>query len=147
MTKKTIPNDILLGEATDMLSRGIEVIIMTKGNSMLPFIKGEIDSVRLKKLETVSEGDIVLARIDGKRYVLHRVICVDGEKLTLMGDGNLLGREYCGTSDVSGTVMEIIGPDDKGRTPGKAIIWRRLLPIRRYLLAIYRRLVLRKYNS
>ena len=142
--KKIIPNDILLGEATDLLARGIEVVLMTKGNSMLPFIRGEKDSVRLKKLDSYGVGDIVLAHIRdarGARYVLHRIISMDGDKLTLMGDGNLIGTESCMISDISGTVMEIIRPGDRGKKVNKATIWRKLLPVRRYLLAIYRRIV------
>ena len=42
MNKMVVPNEILLEEAADLLARGIEVILMTKGNSMLPFIRGGI---------------------------------------------------------------------------------------------------------
>lgn len=140
MKKMTIPNEILLEQASDLLSRGIEVVIMTKGNSMLPFIHGERDSVNLKRKDTVEVGDIVLARIAKGKYVLHRVFSIDGDSLVLMGDGNLQGTESCARADVLGTVTEIISPDDRSRKPGKGRLWRRMLPVRRYLLWIYKRL-------
>jgi SOS-response transcriptional repressor LexA len=138
MNKMVVPNEILLEEAADLLSRGIEVILMTKGNSMLPFIRGEKDSVNLKKYDTVKVGDIVLARIAPHRYVLHRIFAIDGDQLTLMGDGNLLGTESCRSSDVLGTVHEIIRPNGSVKRVTDGSLWRKLLPVRRYLLWIYR---------
>ena len=141
MKKMVVPNKILLEEADDLLSRGIEVILMTKGNSMLPFIRGEKDSVNLKKYGAVEVGDIVLARIAPDRYVLHRIIAVDGDTLTLMGDGNLVGTESCRLSDVLGTVREIIRPNGSTKKVTKGTLWRKMLPVRRYLLWIYRKLI------
>ena len=81
MKKMIVPNEILLAEADDLLSKGIEVVLMTKGNSMLPFIRGEKDSVNLKRFGAVEVGDIVLARIAPQRYVLHRIFAIDGDVL------------------------------------------------------------------
>ena len=139
MKKMVVPNEILLEEAADLLSRGIEVILMTKGNSMLPFIRGEKDSVNLKKYGAVEVGDIVLARIAPQRYVLHRIIALEGDKVTLMGDGNLVGTETCRLSDILGTVREIIRPNGSTKKVTKGTFWRKLLPVRRYILWIYRK--------
>jgi len=144
MKKMIVPNEILLAEADDLLSRGIEVVLMTKGNSMLPFIRGEKDSVNLKKFDTVEVGDIVLAQIMPQRYVLHRVISIEGDRLTLMGDGNLVGKESCRLSDVLGTVQEIIRPNGTVKKVTKGTVWRKLLPVRRYILWLYRKLFIRK---
>ena len=144
MKKMIVPNEILLAEADDLLSRGIEVVLMTKGNSMLPFIRGEKDSVNLKKFDTVEVGDIVLAQIMPQRYVLHRVISIDGDRLTLMGDGNLVGKESCRLSDVLGTVQQIIRPNGTVKKVTKGTVWRKLLPVRRYILWLYRKLFIRK---
>ncbi len=140
MNKMVVPNEILLEEAADLLARGIEVILMTKGNSMLPFIRGEKDSVNLKKYDAVQVGDIVLARIAPQRYVLHRIIGIEGDQVTLMGDGNLVGTESCRLSDILGTVREIIRPNGSVKKVTDGAIWRKLLPVRRYLLWIYRRI-------
>ena len=140
MKKMIVPNEILLAEADDLLSKGIEVVLMTKGNSMLPFIRGEKDSVNLKRFGAVEVGDIVLARIAPQRYVLHRIFAIDGDVVTLMGDGNLVGTESCRLGDILGTVTEIIRPGGSRKRVTSGALWRKLLPVRRYLLWIYRKI-------
>lgn len=140
MDKRIIPNDILLGEVAAVLREGREAVITPTGNSMLPFIRSGRDRVVLRKQDGVAVGDIVLVHTGG-RYILHRVIAIDGEALTLMGDGNIKGTESCTTADVIGTVREIVRPDGRRRTPGKGRLWGALKPIRRYILAVYRRVL------
>ena len=139
MDKRTLPNEILLGEVAAILQEGREAVIIPTGNSMLPFIRGGVDRVVLCRKPAVAVGDIVLVKI-GERYILHRVIAREGDALTLMGDGNIRGTEACRTGDVIGTVAEIIRPSGRVRIPGRARLWRMLKPIRRYLLALWRRL-------
>lgn len=147
MERITLPNALLFDEVTRLLSEGREVIIPTKGNSMLPFIRGERDSVVLVRKSGYATGDIVLALIEGERYILHRIWSMEGDKVTLMGDGNIAGKEHCSVSDISGAVVQIVRPGGRRiivDTPGfrrRSGIWRRLLPLRRYILAIYRRLI------
>ena len=138
MDKRTVANEILLEEAAALMLEGREVTFTPLGNSMLPFIRGGKDAVRLRKNPSVAIGDVILVRLPG-RYVLHRLIHMDGDRLTLMGDGNIAGTEPCTTGDVLGTVTAILR-DGKEIIPGDGRFWRRLLPIRRYILAIYRRL-------
>lgn len=141
MDKRIIANELLLEEAAKLMEEGREVNFTPLGSSMLPFIKGGKDSVRLQKKPSVEVGDIALVRLAGPRYVLHRVIRVDGNDITLMGDGNIAGTESCKSEDVMGTVVAIV---KKNRTviPGKARLWRILKPFRRYILGIYRRIAL-----
>ena len=139
MDKRVLPNEVLLEEAGKLLDEGRDVTFTPLGSSMLPFIRGGKDSVTLRKMPSAQVGDIVLVRLPG-RYVLHRIIALEGEKVTLMGDGNLVGTENCTTADIMGTVTAI----QKGKrsvTPGKGRFWRALKPFRRYILAIYRRLI------
>ena len=130
MDKRTLPNDVLLGEVAAVLQEGREAVIVPTGNSMLPFIRGGVDRVVLRRCPDVAVGDIVLMHAGG-RYILHRIIARKGDSLTLMGDGNI----------VVGTVTEILRPSGRHRTPGKGRLWRTLKPFRRYLLAIRRRLL------
>lgn len=139
MDKKTVPNDILIPEIGKLLSEGREVELRPKGNSMLPFIRQEKDSVVLLKKPGVEVGDIVLAKTGG-RFVLHRVYKMEGTALTLMGDGNVAGTERCTVDDVLGTVIRIVRPGGKSVIPSKGMLWKALKPIRRYLLAFYRRI-------
>lgn len=139
MDKRVLPNEVLLEEAGKLLDEGRDVTFTPLGSSMLPFIHGGKDSVTLRKMPSAQVGDIVLVRLPG-RYVLHRIIAREGEKVTLMGDGNLVGTENCRLPDIMGTVTAI----QKGKrsvTPGKGRFWRVLKPFRRYILAIYRRLI------
>ncbi len=140
MDKRVIPNDILLGEVAALLREGREAVITPTGNSMLPFIRGGVDQVVLRRTDDITVGDIVLVHTGG-RYILHRLIARDGDALTLMGDGNLQGTESCTTAEVVGTVTAVIRPSGRELTPGKGRLWRILKPLRRYLLAIYRRLI------
>lgn len=139
MDKRTVANEVLLEEAAALMLEGREVTLTPLGSSMLPFIRGGKDAVRLRKNPTVAVGDIILVRLPG-RYVLHRLIRKDGDRLTLMGDGNLAGTETCTKADVLGTVVAI----ERGSRvvkPGNGLWWRRLKPFRRYILAIYRRII------
>lgn len=122
----------------ESLKEGKVVSLVPKGISMLPFIKGGVDQVYLLKKDRVAVGDIVLVEYHGK-HILHRVYAVDGEKITLMGDGNLEGTEQVAADEVMGTVVDIVH-NGRHLKPKKAWLWRHLLPIRRYLLKIHRKL-------
>ena len=139
--KRVIPNEILLGEVTSLLAEDQEVVLLTQGGSMMPFLRSERDSVALRKLDKVEVGDIVLAHLGGGRYVLHRIIAIDGDNVTLMGDGNIKGTESCLKSDISGTVVRILKASGKEYVPGKGRWWRALKPFRRYILGVYRRII------
>ena len=140
MDKRVLPNDILLGEVGAVLQEGREAVITPTGTSMLPFIRSGVDRVVLRKEPDVAVGDIVLVHAGG-RYVMHRIIARKGNDLTLMGDGNLCGTERCTVGEVVGTVIGIIRPSGRQVIPGKSRLWRALRPFRRYILAIYKRLI------
>lgn len=134
------PDEQNLAQVPRLLDEGKAVVLkQIYGNSMLPFIRGGVDSVRLRKPEGVKVGDIVLA-VFGGRPIVHRVIAIDGTKVTLMGDGNPKGMTEKGDlSNVLGIVDQIISPSGRSRKPSNGKVWRRLLPVRKYLLKIYRK--------
>lgn len=140
--QKTVANEMLLPEVGRLLAEGHKVELKAKGNSMLPFIVGDRDSVLLCRHGSVEEGDIVLAEIRPRHYVLHRIYAVSGNNITLMGDGNIRGTEHCLTENILGTVDLILKADGRKIAPGKAFAWKRLLPLRRLILGIYRRIIL-----
>lgn len=144
--QKLIPNEILLGEVSLLLKEGRDVELMTKGGSMNPFIRGERDSVILRKMpeSELAPGDIVLAEYRKDNYVLHRVLEICRDEVVLMGDGNIFGKERCRRENVLGTVIAIVKPSGRKVRPGKAAFWRNLGPVpRRYLLAFYRRIIIK----
>lgn len=144
MTKVTVPNDIFLPEVARMVADGMSVTLRGKGNSMFPFIKGGRDSVVLQKAASLRKGDIVLAKTTDERFVLHRIIGIEEDHITLMGDGNLIGTEQSTKKDVLAKAVKIIRNGcyidiDDIKEQRKAVLWYKLRPMRRWLLAIYRR--------
>ena len=135
------PNALLLGEVERLLAEGRDVVLVPKGRSMLPFIRGGTDKVLLRKASAkeLRVGDIVLACLAEGQYVMHRIIAIADERITLMGDGNLYGTEVTERKDVVGKVIEIITPKGQHRKPSRGRLWRKLLPIRKYLLKVYRK--------
>lgn len=128
---------MLMHRDLESLQEGKLVAIVPQGISMLPFIEGGVDQVFLLKKEKVEMGDIVLVEYKGK-HILHRVYAIDGEKVILMGDGNLEGTEAVMVEEVMGTVVEIVHKGRR-RKPGKAWLWRHSLPLRRYMLKLHRK--------
>lgn len=145
MNRLVINNDVLFAEVLQRLEEGKEVIIPCKGVSMLPFIRPGIDTVKLKKIDTVSPGDIVLFHLHG-RYLLHRVQKVGTENAKIMGDGSIKFYEVCPIDHIYARVVSILRNGTKEVNPYSASmrslskIWSFFLPIRRYLLYIYRHL-------
>ena len=135
----------IIEEACRLVREGVNVTLPVKGRSMLPFIIGGKESVILHRPGLIDVGDVVLAWVDGCRYVVHRIIRIDGDNVTLMGDGNLT-TEHCTLDDIKAIATHVVDAKDKThylynrwRMLG-AKVWYWLRPIRRYLLAIYRRL-------
>jgi len=138
-------DEVIIAEAIRLVDEGVSVTFPVKGNSMLPFIIGDKESVILQKPGQPKVGDVVLAWVMGDRHVVHRIIRIDGNHVTLMGDGNLSGTEHCPVSGIKAVVSHVV--DAQGGRHDINNWWRRraarlwwhLRPIRRYLLAIYRR--------
>lgn len=104
---------------------------------MRPFIEGGKDVVTLEYPKDIRVGDILLCRV-GERYVLHRLIGIEGDTLRLKGDGNVTGGELCLREDVLGRVIGIRSPKGRRKPLTRGRIWHWLSPWRKYLLKIYR---------
>lgn len=66
--------------------------LKVRGNSMLPFIVGDRDSVVLIKAQQLKNGDIVLAHLNNSRYVLHRIIKINSIGVSLLWEMEILGE-------------------------------------------------------
>ena len=125
----------IIEEAIRLVDEGVSVTLPVNGNSMLPFIIGGKESVILQGPGLIDVGDVV-----------HRIVRIDGERVTLMGDGNLVGTEHCLLNDIKARVTHVVDAKErthylyKGWRKRAAKMWYWLRPMRRYLLAIYRRL-------
>ena len=132
-------------EALRLVQKGVTVTFPVTGQSMLPFIIGGKESVILHRPGLIDVGDVVLAWVDGNRYVVHRIIKLDYDRVTLMGDGNVAVTEHCRLNDIKARVTHVVSADNKERDLHNrwrmhaAKLWYWLRPVRRVLLAIYRR--------
>ena len=145
-------NAVLIPEIIKLIDDGHTVSLRLKGFSMRPFLEDGRDKALLTKPVNPKVGDPVLAEITPLHFVLHRIINIDGEKVTLRGDGNLRNEE-CTLADIKGAVIGFYrkGREKLDRTDGKkwkiySWFWTRLFPIRRYLLAFYRRIWIRFFG-
>lgn len=138
-------DEIIIQEAIRLVEEGMSVTFPVKGNSMLPFIIGGKESVILEKPCQPQVGDVVLAWVEGCRYVVHRIIRIEGSQVVLMGDGNSMGVEHCALGDVKARATHVVSADGRQhalytRQRMLAVrVWWRLLPVRRYILGVYRR--------
>lgn len=142
----SFPNAIFLPEVVKLLNEGHTVTLRLRGFSMRPFLEDNRDKALLIKPSKIKVGDPVLCEIEPQHFVLHRIIAIEGDTIVLRGDGNL-NTETCTKSGVVGAV---IGFYRKGRTTLDrtdsrkwkvySFFWMHLFPIRRYLLAIYRKI-------
>ena len=138
-----IPNEVLLPFLIEELKAGHTATLPLRGRSMRPFLEDGRDKALLKLADDPKVGDAVLAEIQPGHFVLHRIIRIDGEKVTLRGDGNL-SEEHCHLCNVR---AKAIGFYRKGRTRLDSTDsrkwriyswwWTRLYPIRRYLLFMF----------
>ncbi len=135
-----IANDILIPEVVRLIDEGHTVTLPLRGYSMRPFLEDERDKALLKKPADIKVGDPVLAETAPSHYVLHRIVDITGDKVTLRGDGNL-GTEHCRLADIKATAIGFYrkGRDTLDSTSGLkwrvySWWWTRLLPLRRYLL-------------
>lgn len=152
MKEVQFTNAQLLPEIVKMLDEGHTVTLRLRGFSMRPFLEDNRDKALITKAQWFKKGDAVLAEIEPKRYVLHRIIKIEGDNVTLRGDGNL-GSEHCHKSDIKGFVIGFYrkGRQTMDKTNGLkwtlySFVWMNLFPIRRYLLAAYRRIWLKLFK-
>lgn len=144
-----IANDILIPEIERLLKDGKEVRFTPSGVSMRPFIEGDRDSVILTSLTRSPRiGDILLVRLESNSpmsptFVLHRLVRIEGDTLVLQGDGNLVGEERCGASDIIGIVKRIESPSGRRKPMVRGRFWYVVRRWRWLLLKIYRHSILK----
>lgn len=138
-----LPNAEFLPHVCELVAQGEKVMIRAKGNSMRPFLESGRDIAILSKIGAPKVGDVVLAEIAPKHYVLHRIDKIEGEKITLRGDGNVRGVEVCRKEDLRAIANEFVRKGKNWTTQKRwwkiySSLWPHLLPCRRILLALYR---------
>ncbi|MBO4963882.1 MAG: S24/S26 family peptidase [Prevotella sp.] len=146
----TLPNDVLLPKVVELIGKGHSVTLPLRGYSMRPFLEDGRDKAVLCRVDTGSlrRGDVVLAHLPTGKYVIHRIIEISCDNITLLGDGNLT-PEHCRRSDILATATGFYRKDCQKSCGVSSVKWRvysrlwmALRPLRRYLLAFHRRVVM-----
>lgn len=152
ITKKTFSNASLLPEIANILNEGHTVTLQLRGYSMRPFLEDNRDKALLKKTDNIKVGDAVLAEVLPQKFVLHRIVKIDNEAITLRGDGNL-SDEHCFRKDILGKAIGFyrkgkskVDSTDAIKWKAYSFLWMALYPIRRYLLAFYRRIWIKLFG-
>ena len=134
----------IIDEAVALVNDGFSVTLPVAGRSMLPFIIGGRESVILAPPAHLRRGIVALAWVEGRRYVLHRIERIEDDRVMLMGDGNLAGREHCRLADIKAMATHVVDSRQKRHylytrwRKAASEIWWALLPIRRYLIFLMR---------
>lgn len=132
---RTISNREIFSIARDTLLEGSTVRITVNGESMLPFFRsGSTITLRPVREEDIRKYNVVMADA-GHAFVVHRIIAIDNENVTLLGDGNIYGKERVTRDKIYGTV------DCSPLHRFFAKIWLWMRPVRRFPLAIFRRIM------
>lgn len=137
----------MMKEIAKLISEGKTVSITAKGYSMNPFIMHLRDQITLGPWadDQIKKGAVVLVRDVRGCFLIHRIIKREGDMITLMGDGNIGIIETAHVKNIIGLMHAVT---KKGRTYSvKSLRWRLyswfwkiLTPMRRYPLALWRRM-------
>jgi len=137
---RQLANDIFLPQVVSLLKEGHTVTLPLRGRSMRPFLEDGRDKALLQLADAPQVGDAVLAEISKGHFVLHRIIRIEGDQVTLRGDGNL-SDEHCLLGDVRAKAIgfyrkghQRLDPTDGLKWRAYSWLWTRLFPLRRYLL-------------
>ena len=132
---RAISNRELFSIVRDTLLEGSTVRVSVNGQSMLPFFRsGSTITLRPVKEEDICKYNVVMADA-GDAFVVHRIIEVGEDFITLLGDGNYIGTERVSRDKIYGIV------DCSALHLFFAKIWLWMRPARRFPLAIFRRIL------
>lgn len=102
-----VANEIYFAAVEEQLSEGRQVRLLLSGTSMQSALHPG-DELTLAPMEGEPRvGDVVLFRYAG-RHLLHRVVAVDGDQVTLQGD-NCYTCERCRRQDIVGRLTAVRG--------------------------------------
>lgn len=148
-----VNNAEFLPKVLSIVATGKHVTIPLKGFSMNPWLVGGRDTGVLQSVvDPLKTDDIVLAELTPGHYVLHRIWQIDGDNITLLGDGNLQADPVISRSQVRAIAKEFYRNGRKQSVDERSVrlyawMWRRLRPVRRIILGIYRRTLLKLASS
>ena len=135
-----IPNELFFAEVQAQIRQGKKVKIRVRGNSMLPFIRNNDEALLIPPTpEKIKKGTPIVAVTDELGIVLHRIYRIDGNRITLLGDGNIHQFEHTSPERVIATVSHYYRGKHTLRTDSWAMrmagrLWMAAHPWRRKVL-------------
>lgn len=140
-----VPNEILIPQVAECVKKGFTVTLPLRGRSMRPYLEDGRDKALLSSVpKHLKVGDVILAEVAPKKYALHRITSIDGDIITMCGDGNIM-PEYVERQDVMAIAL---GFYRKGRESLESVEgvmyniywkwWVAMKPMRRWLLLAWR---------
>ena len=141
--KRWISSEALFSAVKELLAEHRQAVFTVTGMSMWPFLCHGRDQVVVEYCdpETIKKGDIILFQTLLGKYLLHRVVRLDGRQFETAGDGNCFRDGWIDRSCVCARVTKLIRNGktiDCGSLRWKAVFrfWMGLFPVRRVLLRI-----------
>lgn len=141
-------NNLIIDNIEQLVERGESFEMVVTGYSMLPLLGYGRDRIVLHR--TTDTEDIMhraaMFRMADRRIIVHRVIRIEDDMVTLQGDGNIQQREQCRRSEIIGVVDSVIRQN--GIRVSCTSRWWRIREriwlgqpriVRRYALALMRR--------
>lgn len=87
---RIVSPELIMGPLLELLEEATAIPLVISGGSMTPFLVHQRDTVYLSKVNSkLKRGDMVLYQRDNGRYVLHRILRVEGDLYTMIGDAQV----------------------------------------------------------
>ena len=97
----------------DVLNKDNELFFTNVGYSMYPLIKEREDILHIVKSDEFKKGDILLYKSNVDHYVLHRLLKIKKDKITLAGDYNYFKDKPITKESILGKLVSIKKKDGK----------------------------------
>lgn len=141
---------LMMEEIRKLISEGRTATFTVKGNSMNPFIVHLRDQITMGPWqdEDIRKGCVALVRDTKGNYLIHRIISKKNDTITLIGDGNVGLYETAKTNEIIGIMHSITRKGKEWKADDRiwrlySWFWMAILPVRRWPLALWRRIFLR----
>lgn len=144
--KKRVRLETLLPAMAETLKAGGTVRLPVTGTSMLPLLVQGRDTVTLKSAELpLKRDDLPLFRREDGAFILHRVWEAGDGVYAMCGDNQWTPEKGIRDGQIIGVVCEITRKGRSFSVESRGYrrycrVWRRLMPLRKFLLRVKGRL-------
>lgn len=136
---KVISMDDIIPLIKEQIKNNGEVLFTPKGNSMLPLLRDNRDTVAIGKASSqLKKYQMVLYVRKSGQYVLHRIVKVAGDSYTMRGDNQFVDELGINEEQIIGVVNGFIRKGKKYTLDNKkyklyCIIWVNTVKLRKRL--------------